>query len=45
MNRVLKNIQLSDRAIICEDFNAHYSWWNSKINNLVCAESLITWLE
>ena len=26
VDRVLKNINLSDRAIVCGDFNAHHPW-------------------
>ena len=32
-------------TIICEDMNAHHSWWNSKITNSIRATELVNWLE
>ena len=32
-------------TIICEDMNAYYSWWNSKITNSIKATELVNWLE
>ena len=40
IERKLTWINISEKAIICEDFNTHYSWWNSKIQNTVCANGL-----
>ena len=32
-------IDISKKTIICEDFNAHHSWWNS-----IRANELILWI-
>ena len=31
--------------IICENMNAHHSWWNSKITNSIKDTKLVNWLE
>ena len=40
----LTSIDISEKAIICEDFNAHHSWWDSKIQNSIRASELISWV-
>ena len=42
VERKLTTIDISEKAIICEDFNAHYSWWNSKIQNSIRTNALIS---
>ena len=44
MERKLTTINISEKAIICEDFNAHYFWWNLEISNSVQANELISWI-
>ena len=44
VDRVLKNINLPDKAIVCGDFNAHHPWWNSKINHPIRADTLVDWI-
>jgi hypothetical protein len=41
VKRNLHNIQILKETLICEDFNAHHSWWNSSITNPVRSDSLI----
>ena len=41
VERKLSTVELSARAIICGDFNAHHSWWNSRVNNPVRADALV----
>lgn len=45
IERELINIELTQNSIICGDFNAHHSWWNSKINNSIRSNALIAWLQ
>ena len=45
VERKLSTIELPARAIICGDFNAHHSWWNSRVNNPVRADALVQWLK
>ena len=35
----------TDQFVICGDFNAHHSWWNSKIQNAIRSENLVKWLK
>ena len=35
----------TDQFVICGDFNAHHSWWNSKIQNAFRSENLVKWLK
>ena len=46
IERELANIQLNSnqKVIIAGDFNAHHSWWNSKIENSIRTEALINWV-
>jgi Endonuclease-reverse transcriptase len=44
VKRSLHNIQITKETVICGDFNAHHSWWNSSIVNSVRSDSLISWL-
>ena len=44
IERKLSSLNIFEKAIICEDFNAHYLWWNSKIQNSICANALISWI-
>jgi len=32
-------------TLICGDFNAHHSWWNSSITNNIRSDSLVSWLD
>ena len=41
VKRSLQDIKLDQQAIVCGDFNAHYSWWNSTISNPVRCVELI----
>ena len=41
VKRKLTFIDISEKTIICENFNAHHPWWNSKIQNSICANALI----
>ena len=45
VERKLSTVELPARAIICGDFNAHHSWWNSRVNNPVRADALVQWLK
>jgi hypothetical protein len=44
IERKLETIDLTKNSIICEDFNAHHQWWNSKITSSIRANVLIEWL-
>ena len=44
VERKLTSIDISKKAIICEDSNVHHSWWNSKIQNSIRANELISWI-
>ena len=44
IKRKLIFLDIFEKAIICKDFNAYHSWWNSKIENLIHANVLITWV-
>jgi hypothetical protein len=44
IDRKLTTIELTKNSIVCEDFNAHHQWWNSRIISSIRANSLITWL-
>ena len=35
----------TDQFVIYGDFNAHHSWWNSKIQNAIRSENLVKWLK
>ena len=35
----------NDQFVICGDFNAHHSWWNSKIQKAIRSEYLVKWLK
>jgi len=41
IERCLHTITSAKYTIICEDMNAHHSWWNSKITNSIRATELI----
>jgi hypothetical protein len=45
VKRSLQDIQPDLRTIICGDFNAHHSWWNSTISSPIRCQELIPWLE
>jgi hypothetical protein len=38
------SIELAKNSIVCEDFNAHHQWWNSRITSSIRAKFLIDWL-
>src|SRR5207244_6871026 len=42
VERALRIAIISNRAIICGDFNAHHHWWNSHVQNPVRSEALIS---
>ncbi len=46
IERELAKIRLNDdqKVIIAEDFNAHHSWWNAKIANLIRTKALVNWV-
>ena len=41
VERALSQIKSTQRTLLCEDLNAHHSWWNSKITQARNAEKLI----
>jgi hypothetical protein len=45
IKRSLQDIKPDKRTIICGDFNAHHSWWNSTISSPIRTIELIPWLE
>src|SRR6266480_5904864 len=45
IERCLHTIIPAKYTIICENMNAHHSWWNSKITNSIRATELVNWLE
>jgi exonuclease III len=45
IKRSLQTLKPEKRSIICGDFNAHHSWWNSRISNPIRCLELIPWLE
>ena len=46
IDRLLVKYQpISTDQFICGDFNAHHSWWNSKIQHAIRSESLVKWLK
>jgi hypothetical protein len=44
IERKLKTIELSKNSIICDDFNVHHQWWNSRITTSIRTNTLIEWL-
>jgi hypothetical protein len=44
IERKLRTIELTKNSIVCDDFNAHHQWWNSKITSSIRANVLIEWL-
>ncbi len=40
VERKLKDIQLFSKSIICSDFNAHHTWWNSEVEHSIRATVL-----
>ncbi len=44
IERVVTSIELAKNSIVCEDFNAHHQWWNSRITSSIRAKFLIDWL-
>jgi hypothetical protein len=44
VERTLVGISLPARAIVCGDFNAHHSWWESSIAREQRADQLTRWL-
>jgi hypothetical protein len=44
IERKLKTIELTKNSFVCDDFNAHHQWWNSRIASLIRANALIDWL-
>ena len=46
VDRVLASESLQKRdTLIAGDFNAHHSWWNSRINNPIRASTIVRWAE
>ncbi len=45
IERTLQNRRLDKPYLIAGDFNAHHSWWNSKITKSRNAKALIPWLK
>jgi exonuclease III len=45
IERSLQHINIDRKAIVCGDFNTHYSWWNSGISTVIRAAKLVEWLE
>ncbi len=37
-------LNFEQKFIIAENFNAHHSWWNAKISNLIKTKALINWI-
>ena len=44
VERTLKQITTLKRTIICGDFNAHHTWWNSTIATPKNADAIISWV-
>ncbi len=44
IERKLRTIKLTNNSIVCDDFNAHHQWWNSRITSSIRANVLIKWL-
>ncbi len=46
IERKLAKIRLNNdqKVIIAENFNAHHSWWNAKIANLIRTKALVNWV-
>lgn len=44
-DRILPELKFesTDQIVLCEDFNAHHSWWNSRIQNSIRTKELIEW--
>jgi hypothetical protein len=44
-DQILSNLKLSftDQILLYEDFNAHHSWWNSRIQNSTRTKNLRKW--
>jgi hypothetical protein len=45
VERELLQIVPSQNTIICDDFNAHHSWWNEEVIDSIRAEALVNWLK
>jgi hypothetical protein len=45
IQRTLQYLEPEERTIICGDFNAHHSWWNSTVYTPSRCAELIPWLE
>ncbi len=45
IERKLQTIDLTRNSIICDDFNAHHQWRNSRITSSIRANVLIEWLD
>jgi len=43
MDRSLQYIHLPPSTILCGDFNAHHSWWNSDIEQQIRGDVLVDW--
>ncbi len=46
IERELAKVMLNSeqKVIIIKDFNAHHSWWNTKISNFIKTKALINWV-
>ena len=44
-DRILSDLKFdsTNQILLCEDFNAHHSWWNSRIQNPIRTTELIEW--
>ena len=47
MQRSFQHIKSADNTVVCGDFNAHYSWWNSAVTDADSrkARTLVKWLK
>ncbi len=45
IEKKLTLIELIKNSIICNDFNVHHQWWNSRLSSSIRANSLIDWLK
>jgi hypothetical protein len=45
VKRSLQGLKPDKRTVICGDFNAHHSWWNSTIASPIRCTELVPWLE
>ena len=43
-DQILSDLKINSNLIICDNFNAHHSWWNSNIVNFIRTNNLLKWI-